>query len=111
MLWETSGDEKDHWGRDAPKMPVVSDDPGKGCEGLRNWREAPERTEIYTGWAHQDLVSGGAVVTFLVARIKCLAPSEGILSVMAARKCQWRAPSLLVCRPEPQPGNGRCCPL
>lgn len=52
VLWQTSGDEKDHWGMDGPKMPVVSDDPGKGCEGLRNWREALEIMEIYKGWAH-----------------------------------------------------------
>ena len=58
---------------DVLKMPVVCDDPGKGCEGLRNQREALEIVEIYKGLAHQDLVSSGAEVMFLVAMIKYLA--------------------------------------
>lgn len=52
VLWKTSGDEKDHWDTDVLKMPVVSDEPGKGCEGLRNWREALKIAEIYQGLAH-----------------------------------------------------------
>lgn len=94
---------------DVLKMPVVCNDPGKGCEGLRNQREALEIVEIYKGLAHQDLVSSGAEVMFLVAMIKYLAPFERILTIMA-RKCWWQVPSLLVFGPEPQPRNGRCYP-
>lgn len=71
---------------DVLKMPVVGDDPGKGCENLRNRRKALEITEIYKGLAHQNLVSSGAEVIFLVAMIKYLALSERILTI-TARKC------------------------